>query len=68
MIIKSQTSDIVRKSKSDIIIYNNDTMIKYKNKDLAYFLIRFEQEAYNYQNDLGYIMDREKNAWKEYEV
>ena len=43
-------------------------MIKYKNKDLAYFLIRFEQEAYNYQNDLGYIMDREKNAWKEYEV
>ena len=32
MIIKSQTSDIVRKSKSDIIIYNNDTMIKYKNK------------------------------------
>ena len=43
-------------------------MIIYKNKDLAYFLIRFEQEAYNYQNDLGYIMDREKNAWKEYEV
>ena len=43
-------------------------IIKYKNKDLAYFLIRFEQEAYNYQNDLGYIMDREKNAWKEYEV
>ena len=28
-------------------------MIKYKNKDLAYFLIRFEQEAYNYQNDLN---------------
>lgn len=43
-------------------------MIKYKNKDLAYFLIRFEQEAHNYQNDLGYIVDREKNAWKEYEV
>ena len=43
-------------------------MIKYKNKDLPYVLIRFEQEAYNYQNDLGYIMDREKNAWKEYEV
>ena len=43
-------------------------MIKYKNKDLAYLLIRFEQEAYNYESDLGYIVDREKNAWKEYEV
>tara|TARA_Y100000593_G_C4273414_1_gene318646 strand:- start:101 stop:442 length:342 start_codon:yes stop_codon:yes gene_type:complete len=43
-------------------------MIKYKNKDLAYFLIRFEQEAYNYQNDLGYIVDRDKHAWKNYEV
>ena len=43
-------------------------MIKYKNKDMAYYLIRFEQEAYNYESDLGYIVDREKNAWKEYEV
>ena len=43
-------------------------MIKYRNKDMAYYLIRFEQEAYNYESDLGYIMDREKNAWKEYEV
>ena len=40
-------------------------MIKYKNKDMAYYLIRFEQEAYNYESDLGYIVDREKNAWKE---
>ena len=43
-------------------------MIKYKNKDTAYFMIRFEQEAYNHQNDLGYISDREKQAWKQYEV
>tara|TARA_Y100000592_G_scaffold41510_1_gene65769 strand:- start:5590 stop:5928 length:339 start_codon:yes stop_codon:yes gene_type:complete len=43
-------------------------MIKYGNKDMAYYLIRFEQEAYNYESDLGYIIDREKNAWKEYEV
>ena len=43
-------------------------MIKYKDKHLAYFLIRFEHECYNYQNDLGYIPDREKHAWKEYEV
>jgi len=43
-------------------------MIKYKNKDTAYFMIRFEQEAYNYENDLGYISDRNKYAWKKYEV
>jgi hypothetical protein len=43
-------------------------MIKYKDKHLAYFLIRFEQECYNYQNDLGYIVDRKKHAWKQYEV
>jgi len=43
-------------------------MIKYKNKDVAYFLIRFEQEAYNSQNDLGYIVDRKKHSWKQYEV
>ncbi len=43
-------------------------VIKYKDKDLAYYSIRFEQEAYNYENDLGYIVDREKHAWKEYEV
>jgi hypothetical protein len=43
-------------------------MIKYKNKDMAYYLIRFEQEAYNHESDLGYIIDREKNAWKQYEV
>ena len=37
-------------------------MIKYKNKDLAYFLIRFEQEAYNYQNDLGYNYGQRKEC------
>ena len=40
-------------------------MIKYKNKDMAYYLIRFEQEAYNHESDLGYIIEREKNAWKQ---
>jgi hypothetical protein len=53
------------------ILYAYDFLkgvIKYKNKDLAYFLIRFEQECYNHQNDLGYIPDRQKHAWKEYEV
>ena len=43
-------------------------MIKYKDKHLAYFLIRLEQECYNYQNNLGYIVDRKKHAWKQYEV
>ncbi len=43
-------------------------VIKYNNKDMAYYMIRFEQEAYNYESDLGYIVDREKNAWKQYEV
>ncbi len=43
-------------------------MIKYRDKHLAYFLIRFEQECYNHQSDLGYIADRKKHAWKQYEV
>jgi hypothetical protein len=43
-------------------------MIIYRNKDLAYFLIRFEQEAYSHQNDLGYIVNRKKYSWKKYEV
>lgn len=43
-------------------------MIKYRDKHLAYFLIRFEQECYNYQGDLGYLLDREKHSWKQYEV
>ena len=53
------------------ILYTYDFikgMLKYKDKDTAYFMIRFEQEAYNYQNDLGYIVEREKYAWKKYEV
>lgn len=43
-------------------------MIKYKDKNTAYFTIRFEQECYNHQNDLGYIPDRAKYSWKQYEV
>ena len=53
------------------ILYAYDfvkAMVKYKSKETAYFLIRFEQEAYTYQNDLGYIMDRNKYCWKEFEV
>ena len=43
-------------------------MIKYKNKEFAYYQIRFEREAHAYDKDLGYIADREKYAWKNYEV
>jgi hypothetical protein len=43
-------------------------MIKYKNKNTAYFMIRFEQEAYMNQGELGYIHKREKCSWKKYEV
>ena len=43
-------------------------MVKYKDRGTAYFMIRFEQEAYIHQNDLGYVVDREKYAWREYEV
>jgi hypothetical protein len=53
------------------ILYAYDfvkAMVKYKNKDTAYFMIRFEQECYNHQNDLGYLPEREKYAWKQYEV
>lgn len=53
------------------ILYAYDfvkAMVKYKSKETAYFMIRFEQEAYTYQNDLGYITDRNKHCWKKFEV
>ena len=43
-------------------------MIKYKDRTQAYYMIRFEQEAYNNQLDLGYVANRKKQAWNKYEV
>ena len=43
-------------------------MVKYKDRTQAYYMIRFEQEAYNNQHDLGYVTGRGKQAWKKYEV
>ena len=43
-------------------------VLKYKNKEFAYHQIRFEREAYANDKDLGYIVDREKYAWKNYEA
>jgi len=34
----------------------------------AYRRIRFEQEAFEHEKDLEYLNDRNKNAWREYEV
>ena len=43
-------------------------MIKYKNKEQAYFKIRFEQEAYEYMFEDGYLDNRPKFNWRNYRV
>lgn len=43
-------------------------MILYKDKAVAYYNIRFEQEAYQNQFNLGYVSERDKHSWKKYEV
>lgn len=36
---------------------------KYKNHDLAYRKIIFEEEAYNHESDLNYLKNRSWYAW-----
>ena len=43
-------------------------VVKYKDKEEAYRKIRFEQEAYSNEDDLGYIQTRDRNNWKKYSV
>jgi hypothetical protein len=43
-------------------------LIKYKDKEEAYFRIRFEQEAYMYDSVDGYLENREKYEWRKYYV
>jgi len=43
-------------------------MLKYKNKEKAYFKIRFEQEAYEYMYEKNYIDNRPKYNWRKYKV
>lgn len=43
-------------------------MVLYKDKAIAYYNIRFEQEAYQNQFNLGYVDIRDKHSWKKYEV
>ena len=43
-------------------------VLKYHDKEQAYRQIRFEQEAYSNETDLGYVNKRHKNDWKKYSV
>ena len=43
-------------------------LIKYRNREKAYYRIRFEQEAYDNQADLNYIKNRKKFYWLKYKV
>lgn len=43
-------------------------LIKYRNVRQAYFNIRFEQEAYDWQNDPDYLKRRKLWAWAEYDL
>ena len=43
-------------------------MVKYKNKEKAYFQIRFEQEAYAFMYEKDYLKNRPKYNWRQYKV
>tara|TARA_R110000737_G_scaffold226990_1_gene241401 strand:- start:2093 stop:2446 length:354 start_codon:yes stop_codon:yes gene_type:complete len=43
-------------------------LIKYRDTTKAYYQIRFEQEAYNNQEDMAYLDNRDKFAWKKYKI
>ena len=42
--------------------------VKYRNKETAYYKIRFEQEAYDYMRDVDYLETRKRFAWVKYRV
>ena len=43
-------------------------VIKYKDKQKAYYMIPFEQEAYEYDNQLDYLETRKPYSWTKYKV
>lgn len=43
-------------------------VIKYKDKEKAYFQIRFEQEAYDKMFEKDYLVTRKKYSWRNYKV
>jgi len=54
-----------------VILYLWDYLtayLKYKNGKLAYWHIRFEQEAYDKQRELNYLNTREAYSWLKYKV
>jgi hypothetical protein len=54
-----------------LIIYLYDFVkgyIKYRDFSIAYYFIRFEQEAYESDSDENYIKNRERFAWTKFEV
>ena len=43
-------------------------VIKYKDKEKAYFQIRFEQEAYDHMFEEDYLAQRPCYNWRHYKV
>jgi hypothetical protein len=43
-------------------------LIKYRDSERAYYRIRFEQEAYDRDEDAEYLDDRPHYAWRHYRV
>ena len=48
------------------VYYWLKNLIKYKNSSTAYYNIPFEVEAYTHDQDLEYLSNRKKHAWKAY--
>lgn len=43
-------------------------LVKYRNRQTAYYRIRFEQEAYENDKDVNYLVNRKSFAWRQYKV
>ena len=43
-------------------------LVKYRDKQKAYYMIPFEQEAYEYDNQLDYLETRKPYSWTKYKV
>ena len=43
-------------------------LIKYKDKEKAYYRIRFEQEAYENMYNQKYLIERKLYSWRKYKV
>jgi len=43
-------------------------LVKYRDKEVAYMMIRFEKEAYENDDNLEYLKNREKFYWKKFKI